>query len=146
MPEAERDVVVMVFMHVATQTVFMTTDKSLKKAFNSFKEKLHLLLERQYFKRDFIEKNFDLNADYIVTKTASRKILGQQNDAIKDVKYWMDNYTHFDGIKWSSIEDSLFKKIIWIENNEVSKPQILWANRGALMSTEEIDKERLSKS
>ncbi|MGB0432112.1 MAG: DUF6933 domain-containing protein, partial [Bacteroidia bacterium] len=84
----------------------------------------------------------DFDADFVVTKTNSRKILGQQNDAIKDIQYWMENYTHFDAIKWAKVEDSLYRKLIWVGKSEVSEPRKYWQDMGAIMDDDEMEKAR----
>jgi hypothetical protein len=142
----ERGKFVMVFFHVPSQMVIITPDKSLKKAFANFKQNLKELLERQYFKPEFVAQNFDFDADFVVTKTNSRKILGQQNDAIKDIQYWMENYTHFDAIKWAKIEDSLYRKLIWVGKTEVSEPRKYWQDLGAIMDEDEMEKARVLKA
>jgi len=100
-----------VYVHYESLITVITTGKTIKKTFPEFEMRLKNLLSRFSFPDVFVNEQMTAFNEHTITKTSSRKMLGQMNGIIDQVLTRMYVYENFEDIDLEEEENILMNYV-----------------------------------
>jgi len=117
-----------VYVHYESLITVITIGKTIKKTFPEFEKRLKNLLTRFSFPTEFVNEQLISFNEYQITKTNSRKMLGQMNGIIDQVITRMYSYENFEDIDLEDEENILMNYVHGNMPNKYFTPARYWNN------------------
>lgn len=122
------------YFHEPSLLTVVCRGKTIKGTWDEFKERLPKVLQRYGFGTEFIGWETALTADYVVSKTNSRRMLGYMNEIKMQLEYMCSKADNYEHIATDDMEDLMME---WLyqsseKQHAYTTPLQYWKEKGML--------------